>query len=144
MIIAQGNHLLITIKPLDNNHLTDLIVEEDHQIKEIHKFSHKIDTVDKTVKTISIETTIQDQIQIGAIIRTSLKTVHIQTLVIDSVQTIDPETPHTIGTETIHIVETDSIKIKHHETNQKIDQTIIDQTILTITIDHVIIHTREI
>ena len=56
-------HSPITIKPLDNNHSTDITLAEDLQIKEIHEISQKRDVVDQTVRTINIETTIQDQTQ---------------------------------------------------------------------------------
>ena len=90
---------MITIMPLDNNQPKDITIVEDLQIKKIHKNSHKIDIVDQTVKTIDIEITIQDQIQIEATIRASSKTVPVQAFVIDTIQTIDPGFPHTIGKE---------------------------------------------
>ena len=121
--------------PLDNNYATDITIVEDLQIKKIHKISHKTDIIDQTVKTIDIELIIQDQIQVIATIRTSLKTIPVQTLVIDTIQTIDPETPHTVETEFIRNIETDSFKTTDHETIQTIDQTIIDQTLIIITID---------
>ena len=91
----QANHYLTIIMPLDNNLPTDITIVENLQIKETHEISHRIDTVDETVKTIDIKIIIQDQIQIEAIIQSSLKTVPVQTLVIDTIQTIDPETPRT-------------------------------------------------
>ena len=60
-------------------------------------------------------------------------------LIIHTPQTIDPETPRSIETENIRIIETDSIKITDHETFQTINETIIDQFTITITIDHVTI-----
>ena len=135
---------------LDNNHSTDITIEENLRIKKIHEISHRIDIVDQTVKTIDIKIIVQDQIQIEATVRTSLKTVPVQILVIDTIQTIDLETPHTfetpqtIETEIIQIIETDSIKIKDHETIQTIDQTTIDQTTITITINHVKIPKTEV
>ena len=51
--IVQENHSLITIIPLDNNHLTEITIAEDLQIEEFQKISHKIDIVDQTVKLIS-------------------------------------------------------------------------------------------
>ena len=135
---------------LDNNHSTDITIEENLRIKKIHEISHRIDIVDQTVKTIDIKIIVQDQIQIEATVRTSLKTVPVQILVIDTIQTIDLETPHTfetpqtIETEIIQIIETDSIKITDHETIQTIDQTTIDQTTITITIDHVKIPKTEV
>ena len=69
----QANHYLTIIMPLDNNLPTDITFVENLQIKETHEISHRIDTVDETVKTIDIKIIIQDQIQIEAIIQTSLK-----------------------------------------------------------------------
>ena len=71
------------------------------------------------------------------------KTVPVQTLVIDNIQTIDLETPHTIETE-INQIETDSIKITDHETTQTMNQTTIDQITITITSDQVTILKLEI
>ena len=47
---VQENHFLIIIIPLNKNHPTDITIREDLQIEEFHKFSHKIDMVDQTVK----------------------------------------------------------------------------------------------
>ena len=80
---------------LDSSHPTDITSVEDLRIKEIHEISHGIDIVDQTVKTIDIKIIIQDQIQTEATIRTSLITVPVQTIVIDTIQTIDLEIPHT-------------------------------------------------
>ena len=129
---------------LDNNHHTDITIVEDLRIKEIHEISHRIDIVNQTVKTIHIKIIFPDQIQIEATIRISLKTVPVQILVIDTIQTIDLETPCTIETKIIRIIETDSITITDYETIQTIDQTTIDQITITITIDHVIIPKIEI
>ena len=125
--------------PLDNNEPTDITIVEDLQIKEKHENSHKIDIVDQTVKTIDIEIIIQDQIQKEATIRASSKTVTVQTFVIDIIQTIDPGFPHTIGKQITQTIETDSINITDPEIIHTIDQTIIDQITITITIDHVTI-----
>ena len=46
-----------------------LIIEADRQNKETQVISQKIDIVDQIVKTISIETTILDQIQTNQNIR---------------------------------------------------------------------------
>ena len=112
---------------LDNNHPTDITIVEDLQIKEIHEFSHTIEIVDQIVRTMDIKIIFQDQFQIEAIIRTSLKTGPVQTLVNDTIQTIGPETPHTKEIEIIQIIEIDSIKITDHENIQTIDQTTVDQ-----------------
>ena len=47
----------------ENSHFVTLVVEADHQNKEIREFSHKIDVVDQIVKIISKDTTIHDPIQ---------------------------------------------------------------------------------
>ena len=96
--------------PLDNNNSTDITIVEDLQIKKNQKISHQIDIVDQTVKTIDVEIVIQDQIQMEATIRTSLKTFPVQTFLKDTIQKIDPETNHMIETEIIRIIETDKSK----------------------------------
>ena len=63
VIIVQENHFQITQITLDNNHPIIRLIENDHQTKKIHETSHKIDIIDETVETISIELSIQDQIQ---------------------------------------------------------------------------------
>ena len=128
VILVQEKNSLLTITALANNHLINLFIEEDLQLKEIHKKSHKIYTADQIVKIISIEITIQDQIQKETIIRASLKTVPIQTFIIDTIQMIEPETSYTIG-----VIIYSNNRNRHyqkktdHETIQTIDQTIIDQ-----------------
>ena len=52
---------------------------EDLQIKEIHEISHKTDIVDQTVRTINIETTIQDQTQTGVTTQIITEIVQTQT-----------------------------------------------------------------
>ena len=46
VIIVQENHFRITQIILNNNNLKFKIIEDDHQLKEIHKISHKTDVVD--------------------------------------------------------------------------------------------------
>ena len=135
---------------LDNTHLIIRIIEDDHQTKEIHEISHKTDIVDQTVEIISIEITIQDQIQTDLNFR--LLPVAIQILEIDIIQMIDLETLHiieieifpTIGIETIEMIEIINIKIIDHPTILTTDQTIKDQNIIIIKIDHATIHITEI
>ena len=143
---SKKNHFQITLITLDNNHLTDLTIEGDLHIKEIHKISHKIDIVDQTIEAINIEITTQDQIPTETTI--SLIPVPIQTLKIDIIQIIDLETPDireieiipTIGTETIQMIEIIKIKITDNKIIQTTDQTIKDQIIIFITIDQAIFH----
>ena len=75
-----------------------------------------------------------------------------QILEIDIIQMIDLETLHTIeieiiptiGIETIQIIEIIDIKIIDHAIILATDQTIKDQIIITIKIDHAKIHRTEI
>ena len=59
--LVNHSHIIQTIQ--ETNHLIILVIEADHQNKEIHEISHKIDIVDQIVKIINIETTIHAQIQ---------------------------------------------------------------------------------
>ena len=78
--------------------------------------------------------------------------IPIQTLEIEVIQIIDLEILHTkeieniltIGIETIQKIETLDVKIIVHAIILTTDQTIIDQNITTIKIDHAIIHRIEI
>ena len=78
--------------------------------------------------------------------------VLIQTLEIEVIQIIDLEILHTIeienvptiGIETIQMIETLDIKIIDHAIILTTNQTITDQNITTIRIDHAIIHRTEI
>ena len=139
-------------KPLPNNSNYSrnqspiiLIIEVDHQNKEIHKIFHKIDIVDQIAKIISIEKTIHDQIQLE---QNFLIAVHIQILGIDTIQTIDHETHHkietetiqTIGIEAIPIIEINVTKTIDQETIHTTDPIITEEITITITIDHEIIH----
>ena len=126
------------------------MIEDDHQIKEIHEISHKTDKVDHIVETVNIEITIQDQIQTDLNFR--LMPVPIQLLEIEIIQMIDLETLHTIvieiistiGIETIQVIEIIDIKTIDHAIFLTTDQTITNQNIITIRIDHAIIHKTEI
>ena len=146
----SGKPLQITQTILDNNQLITRIIEEDHQIKEIHEVSHKTDIVDQTVEIVNIEITIQDQTQTNLNFR--LMPVPIQILEIEFIQIIDLETLHTIeieliptvGIETIQMIEILDIKIIDHVIILTTNQTITDQNISTIKIDHAIIHRTEI
>ena len=96
------NHSQIIQIIQEINHLITLNIEVDHQNKEIHKISHKVDIVDQIVKIISIETTIHVQIQTEE--NTYLIPIPIQILGIGTTQTIDHEIHHTIEIETIQII----------------------------------------
>ena len=136
--IVQENHFQITQITLENNHLIFPIIEADNQTKENPKISHKTDIRDQTVETISVEITIQDQIQTDLNFR--LIPVRIQILEIKIIQMIDLETLHiieienilTIGIETIQMIEIIYIKILDHEIILTKDQTIKDQIIITM------------
>ena len=136
------NHFQIVQIIQENNHLLTLVTEVDHQNKEIHESSHKIDIVDQIVSIISIEITNHDQIQTEENIR--LIPVPIQILGIDTIQTIDHETHHTIETETIEtigieviqIIEINGFKTIDHETIHTTDLIINEQKKTTTIIDH--------
>ena len=110
----------------------------DHQNKEIHEVSHKIDIVDQLVKMISIETIIHNQIQKDENFR--LISVPTQTLGTDTFKTIDHETHLTIETgiiptielEAIQTIEINVIKTTYQEKIQTTDQTIKDPTTIPI------------
>ena len=127
-----------------------LIIEADRQNKEIQVISEKIDIVDQIVKTISIETTIHDQIQTN--LNNRLIPVLNQTLEIDTIQMIDHDTHHTIETgiiptieiEATQIVEISDIKTTDQEKLQTTDQNIKDVTTIFIKTDHEITRKIEI
>ena len=143
---ALVNHFQISQIIQETNHSLTLVIEVDHQNKEIPEISHKIDTVDQTVKMISIEITIHDQIQTEENIR--LIPVPIEILGIDTIQTIDHETHHAIETETIQtigieVIQTIEINVSKTVDQEKIQTTgrIINERIATTTImDHEIIY----
>ena len=60
---SSGKPLQITRITLDNNHLRTQIIEDDHQIKEVHETSPKTDIVDQTVEIVNVEITIQSQFE---------------------------------------------------------------------------------
>ena len=142
VVIALENLFQVIQIIQETNHLITL--EADHQDKEVHKISHKIDIVDQIVKIISIETTILDQIQTDENIR--LIPDPTQTLGIDTIQTIDHETHLTIEAgivltirkEVIQRIEINVIKTIDHEIIQTTDQIIKDPITITIKINHVI------
>ena len=94
-----------------------LVIEADHQNKEMHEIPHKIDIVDQVVKIISIKTTIHDRIQTDENIR--LIPVPSQTLGVDTIQTIDHETHLTIETGIIGTIEIEAIQIIEIYENQR-------------------------
>ena len=150
VIIVLEKHFPITQITPDNNHLIIRFVEDDHQTKEIHEISQKTDIVYQTVDIISIEISIQDQIQIDLNFR--LLPVPIQTLEKVIIQMIDLETMHiieteifpTIGIETSRMIEIINIKIIDHAIILTTDRTMKDQNIITIKTDHATIHRTEI
>ena len=81
LIIVPENHIQKTQIILDTIHIIIQTIEDDHQPKKNHEVSHKTDIVDQTVKVISIEITIQDQIQADLNFR--LISVPIQILAIE-------------------------------------------------------------
>ena len=120
------NHFQIIQISQETNHLITLVIEVDHKSKEIHKISHKINTVDQIVKIISIETTIHDQIQTEENIR--LIPVSIQILGIDTIQTIDHDIHHTIETETFQTIGLEVTQIIEFNVTRTIDQETIHTT----------------
>ena len=83
---ALVNHFQIFQIIPETNDPIILVIEVDHQNKEIHEISHKKDIVDQIVKIIKIETTIHDQIQTEEI---CLIPISIHLLGIDTIRTID-------------------------------------------------------
>ena len=83
---ALVNHFQIFQIIQETNDPIILVLEVDHQNKEIHENSHKTDIVDQIVKIIKIETTLHDQIQTEEI---CLIPVPIHLLGIDTFRTID-------------------------------------------------------
>ena len=132
--IVQENHSLITIIPLDNNHLTEITIAEDLQIKEFQKNSHKIDIVDQTVKLISLEIIIQDQTRTQVTTQITIGINHTQTTKLDIIQTTVLQILHTTESEITQTIGIDNTQITDQETNQTNDQTKI-----IITKNHVTI-----
>ena len=143
-VIVQENHFQITQNTLDNSHFIIRIIEEDHQIKEIHKISHKTDIVDQIVEIVDIEITIQDQTQTN--LNFCLMLFPIGILEKEVIQIIDLEIFHiieidifpTIVIETIQMIEILDVKIIDHAIFLTTDQKII-----IINIDYAIIHRTE-
>ena len=63
-----------------------VVIKVNHQNKEIHEISHKIDIVDQIANVTNIETTTHNQTQTE---HNFLTPVPIQILRIDTIQTID-------------------------------------------------------
>ena len=147
---SQENLFQLTQNTLENIHLKIRNIEDDRQIKATNEISHKTDTVDQTVEIVNIEITIQDQIQTDR--KFCIMPVLIHVLEIDIIQLIDLETLYkkeietipTIGIEIIQTIEIIDVKIVDHAILLTTNQTILDQNILTIKIDHAIIHRTEI
>ena len=68
----------------------------------------------------------------------------IQIIDLENLHRIDIESIPTRGIETLQMIKTLNIKIIDHEIILTTDQTITDQNITIIKIDHAIIHRREI
>ena len=130
------------------NHLITLIIEADHQTKEIHVISHKTCIVNQVVEILSIELIIHDQTQTDQNIR--LIPVPTHTLGLDTIQMIDQENHcradieiiPTIGIEATQIIKTNDIKIIDHEIIQTADHITKDLTTTIIKIDHEITHKK--
>ena len=145
VIIVLENFQTVRVIP-DTNHLIILIKEADHQNKEIHKISQKIDIVDQIVEIMSIELNILNQTPTDQNIR--LMPILIHTLGIDTNPminqeihlAIDIEFIPTIGLEATQIVEINDIKTIDREIIQTIDHIIKDVTRTIIKIDHETTH----
>ena len=123
---ALVNHSQLIQITQETNHSITLIIEVDHQNKEIHEISHKTDKVDQIAKITSIETFIHDQIQTEEKL---LIPVPIQILGIDTIQTI---VHHTIENETTRITEIEVIQITETNVTKTTDQETIPITDLII------------
>ena len=93
VITALVNHSQIIQITQETNHPITLVIEVDHQNKEIYEISHKIDIVDQIAKITSLKTTIHDRIQT---VKNFLIPVSIQIRRIDTFQTINHVIHHTI------------------------------------------------
>ena len=127
---ALVNHSQITQITQETNHPITLVIEVDHQNKEIHKISQKIDIVDQIAKKKSIETNIHNQI-----------------LETDTIQTIDHVIHRTREIETTQITELEVIQTSETIVTKTIDQKtipttylIIKETITTTIIGHETTH----
>ena len=107
------------------NHLVTLIIEADSQNKKIHKISHKKDMADQIVETISIETTIHDQIQLN---KNRFLLVPIQNLGIDTILMKDPEYHLTIDTGNFPTIGIEVTQILEINDTKTIDREIIQTT----------------
>ena len=97
------------------------------------------------MEIVNTEITIYDQIRTSLNFR--LKPVPIQILEIEIIQMIDLETLHTIDTEIIPTIGIETIQTNNTLDNKIIDQTIIlttDQNITIIKIDHATVHRTEV
>ena len=125
VITALVNYSQIFQITQESNHPITLIIEKDHQKKEIHEISHKTDIVDQIAKITSIETTIHDQIQTE---EKFVIPVPFQILRIDTIQTIDHVIHHTIEIETTRITEIEVIQITKTNVTKTTDQETIPIT----------------
>ena len=113
----------------ETNHPITLIIEVDHQNKEIHEISRNTDTFDQIAKITRIETTIHDQIQTK---EKFLIPVPIQILGIDTIQTIDHVIHYTIKIETTRTTEIEVTQITESNVTKTTDQDKIPTTDLII------------
>ena len=127
---ALVNHSQIIQITQEINHPISLVIEGDHQNKEVHEISHKIDKVDQKAKIISIETTIHVQIQTEENVH--LIPILIQNLGIDTTQTIDHKIYHIIKMETTQIIGIEVIQTIEINVTKTIDQETIRTTDLII------------
>ena len=131
--IVLENHFQLIQIILEVNQLIIQTTEDNHQTKEIHVISHKIDIVDQIVEITSMETSIQDRIQADRSFR--VKPVPIHTLGIDTFPMIDQENLRTIeikiipkiGIETIQMIEIKDFKTIDHVIFLTTDKIIKDQ-----------------
>ena len=138
VITTLVNHSRINQIIQETNNLIIQVMKADHQNKEIHEISHKIDIVDQIVKILIIETTIHAQIQTEENIH--LKLIPTQILGIDTTQTIDheihqiieTEATQTIGIEVIQTIEINFTKTIDQETIHTTDLIINEPITITI------------
>ena len=63
VIIVLENHFQTNRLIQETNHVKNLITQADHQKKEVHDLSHKMDIVDQIVDITSIANNFHDQFQ---------------------------------------------------------------------------------
>ena len=111
----QENHSLITKITLANNHLKIRTIECNHQTKESHGISHKLDIVDQTVELISIEIIIQDQIQADLsfrLIPVPIQILEILTIPMINLETSNDQSDHIIEIEIIPTIGIETVQME--------------------------------